>query len=188
MAVESTMQQLGAPAPDFALREVVDGSIVSLDDAKGEALVVAFLSKHCPYVQHIQDALAAVAREYLQRNVAFVGISSNDPGTHPDDAPENLAVQKRDVGFGFPYLFDETQQVALAYGAACTPDFFVYDADRKLAYRGRFDETRPGQGQPTGNDLRAALDHILAGKGAPQEQVPSMGCGVKWRPENDPNA
>ena len=184
----STMQELGTPAPAFSLREVADGSIVSLDDLKGEALVVAFLSRHCPYVKHVQDALAALAREYMQRNVAFVGIGANDPGSHPDDAPDKLAEQKRDATFGFPYVFDDSQQVALAYGAACTPDFFVYDADRRLVYRGRMDETRPDQGQPTGRDLRAALDAILAGAAPPAEQRASMGCSIKWRPENDPNA
>lgn len=183
----STMRQLGTPAPEFALMEVSDGSIVSLDDLRGGALVVAFLSRHCPYVKHVQDALAALTREYLQRDVAFVGIGANDPGSHPDDAPDKLAEQKRDAAFGFPYLFDDSQQVALAYGAACTPDFFVFDADRSLAYRGRMDETRPGQGEPTGRDLRAALDAILAGDAPAADQHPSMGCSIKWRPENDPN-
>jgi peroxiredoxin len=188
MAVSSTMLELGTPAPGFSLPEVTDGSTVSLDDLTGEVLVVAFLCRHCPYVVHVQDALAALAREKIaEGRVAFVGIASNDPGTHPDDAPERLAEQKQEVGFPFPYLFDGTQEVARAYGAACTPDLFVFDRERTLAYRGRFDGTRPGEGSPTGADLRAAIDALLAGERPTDDQWPSMGCSIKWRPGNEPS-
>ncbi len=145
MAATSNMLELGTPAPGFSLPEVADGRTVSLDDfTDADALVVAFLCRHCPYVQHVQDELASLAKEYLDRGIAFVGISSNDPEAYPEDAPESLAEQKRQVGFDFPYLFDESQDVARAYRAACTPDFFVFDRERRLAYRGRMDETRPG--------------------------------------------
>lgn len=188
MAATSTMQmELGTPAPDFSLSEVTDGSTVSLGDLAGApALVVAFLCKHCPYVVHVQDVFTALAKEYQERGVAVVGIGSNDPGVSPDDTPEGLATQKREVGFTFPYLFDADQSVATAYGAACTPDLFVFDGDQKLAYRGRMDESRPGQGEPTGADLRAVLDALLAGDEVPQDQWPSMGCSIKWAPGNAP--
>ena len=182
MAVQSVMTDLGSPAPDFRLIEVETGDKVGLDDFDAApVLVVAFLCRHCPYVKHVQHALADLAREYQQRQVAFVGISANDPDAYPDDAPESLAEQKRQVGFSFPYLFDASQDVARAYKAACTPDFFVYDAQRKLAYRGRMDETRPDMGVPTGADLRAALDALLAGERPSTAQWPSMGCSIKFR-------
>jgi peroxiredoxin len=187
MAVSSTMLELGTPAPGFSLPEVTDGSTVSLDDLAGEVLVVAFLCRHCPYVIHVQEALAALARDYqADGRVAFVGIASNDPGTHPDDAPEHLAEQKREIGFPFPYLFDGTQEVARAYRAACTPDLYVFDRDRSLAYRGRFDDTRPGGDAPTGADLRAAIDALLGGDRPTEDQWPSMGCSIKWRPGTEP--
>lgn len=187
MAVTSTMLDLGTPAPPFALPEVADGTTVSLDDLTGTpALVVMFLSRHCPYVKHVQDELARLSDEYRARGVSFVGICANDPGTHPDDAPERLAEQKSEVGFGFPYLHDATQEIAKAYSAACTPDFFVFDGERRLAYRGCMDETRPGGDAPTGVHLRAALDAILAGGAPTGEQFPSMGCSIKWRPGNEP--
>lgn len=158
------------------------GADVSLSDfAAAPALVVMFLCRHCPYVQHVQHALADLAREYQERGVAFAGISSNDPDAYPDDAPESLAAQKREVGFTFPYLFDETQDVARAFRAACTPDFFVFDADRTLAYRGRMDESRPGMGTPDGTDLRGALDALLGGGRPDRSQWPSMGCSIKFR-------
>ena len=187
MAATSTMLALGTPAPDFALTEVSDGSTVSLGDLTGQVLVVMFLCKHCPYVVHVQDELARLVRDYRDAPVDFVGIAANDPEAYPDDAPEGLAEQKREVGFDFPYLFDETQQVAAAYTAACTPDFFVFDADRTLAYRGRMDETRPGGDPPTGVDLRAAIDALLAGQRPSEDQWPSMGCSIKWRPGNEPS-
>lgn len=185
----STMLDLGTVAPDFSLREVTDGSTVSLDDFDGSpVLVVMFLCRHCPYVQHVQAALADLVRDYQPDGVAFVGIASNDPDRYPDDAPEGLVAQKREVGFDFPYLFDETQDVAKAYGAACTPDFFVFDADRRLVYRGQMDDSRPGQGEPTGRDLGAALDAVIAGEPVASEQHPSIGCSIKWRPGNEPGA
>lgn len=187
MAATSTMMDLGTVAPDFALPEVTDRTTVSRDDLTGDVLVVMFLCRHCPYVVHVQEELASLAREYLDDGrVSFVGISSNDPSSHPDDAPDHLAEQKREVGFAFPYLFDESQEVARAYGAACTPDFFVFDRERRLAYRGRMDETRPGGDPPTGADLRAAIDALLAGGRPSDDQWPSMGCSIKWRPGNEP--
>lgn len=187
MAATSTMMDLGTAAPDFALPEVTDRATVSRDDLTGDVLVVMFLCRHCPYVVHVQEELAALAREYLDDGrVSLVGISSNDPASHPDDAPDQLAEQKREVGFPFPYLFDESQEVARAYGAACTPDFFVFDRERRLAYRGRMDETRPGGDPPTGADLRAAIDALLAGRRPTDDQWPSMGCSIKWRPGNEP--
>jgi peroxiredoxin len=187
VAVTSTMLPLGTPAPGFALEEVTDGSTVALADlADAPVLLVAFLCAHCPYVIHVQHAFAAVADEYRPRGVAVIGISANDPAVSPGDAPEGLAEQKRTVGFRFPYLFDATQEVAAAYGAACTPDLFVFDAQRRLAYRGRFDATRPGQGDPDGADLRRALDALLDGGPVPDDQAPSMGCSIKWRPDTEP--
>jgi peroxiredoxin len=186
MATTSTMLALGTPMPDATLPEVTDGTPVTLSSLPGTALVVMFLSRHCPYVVHVQDQLAALAREYTRRDVAFVGICSNDPASHPDDAPERLAEQKRRVGFDFPYLFDEPQQAARAYTAACTPDVFVFGSDRRLVYRGRIDETRPGGEAPTGADLRAALDALLVGDAPSTDQWPSMGCSIKWRPGNAP--
>ena len=184
----STMQmELGTAAPDLALPEVTDGSTVRLGDLDdAPALVVAFLCKHCPYVVHVQDRFAEVARTYQERGVAVVGISSNDPTVSPDDTPEGLAEQKRTVGFTFPYLFDADQSVAKAYGAACTPDLFVFDRQQRLAYRGRMDETRPGQGTATGSDLRAALDALVAGGAPAAEQYPAIGCSIKWTPGNEP--
>ncbi len=187
VAVESQMMELATPAPDFELEEVTDGSTVALADlAESPALVVAFLCKHCPFVVHVQDEFASLAHEYQARGVQFVGIGSNDPGVSPDDTPEGLAQQKREVGFDFPYLFDADQSVAKAYGAACTPDVFVFDQDRKLAYRGQIDSSRPNKGEPDGADLRAALDALVDGRPVPEDQVPSMGCSIKWAPGNEP--
>ena len=187
MAVTSTMLELGTPAPDFALPEVADGTTVGLDDVTGTAAtVVAFLSRHCPYVKHVQATFAAIAAEYADRGVGVVAIGSNDPTIVAEDAPASLAEQKAEVGFTFPYLFDADQSVARAYGAACTPDLFVFDGQRRLAYRGRMDETRPGQGTPTGDDLRAALDALLAGDAPSTDQYPAIGCSIKWTPGNEP--
>jgi peroxiredoxin len=187
LATTSQPLDRGSPAPDFSLPEVADGATVSLRDLSGEVLVVMFLCRHCPYVVHVQDVLAALARGYVDGGrVAFVGIAANDPTSHPEDAPDRLAEQKRQVGFPFPYLFDETQQVARAYGAACTPDFFVFDGTRRLAYRGRMDGSRPGRGAATGAELRAAIDALLAGEQPSDDQWPPLGCSIKWRPGNEP--
>jgi peroxiredoxin len=181
------MMPLGTRAPAFALPST-DGVIVALEDFIGApALLVMFLCNHCPYVRHVQEPLAALTREYEQRGVAAVGICSNDATAYPDDSPADLARQKERVGFTFPYLIDETQEVAQANQAACTPDFFLFDADQALVYRGQMDESRPGNGLPvTGRDLRAALDAVLAGEAVPPEQHPSVGCGIKWKPGKAP--
>lgn len=188
MATTAPAGILGAAAPNFALEDVSDGATVTLDDVMGPAgVVVMFLCRHCPYVKHVEAELARIAGEYGEQGVGFVGISANDPERQPDDAPASLAEQKRTVGFPFPYLFDATQQVAQAYGAACTPDLFVYDADRRLVYRGRLDATRPGGPEPDGAELRAALDALVAGAPIPDDQQPAIGCSIKWRPGNEPD-
>ena len=187
--VPSTMLPLGTPAPDFSLPEPYTGRTVSLSDFDGApALLVAFLSNHCPYVKHIADHFAAVAGGFQQNGAAVVGINSNDVATHPDDSPDNMKGEVEWRGYTFPYLFDETQEVAKAYRAACTPDFFLFDADRQLAYRGQFDATRPGSEQiVTGRDLQRATGAVLAGKKPSAEQVPSIGCNIKWRAGNEPD-
>jgi peroxiredoxin len=184
----STMLPLGSKAPDFRLPDT-DGRTVSLDDFKdAPALLVIFLCNHCPYVKHVRHELAALARESRDRGVAIVGISANDAVVYPDDSPEQMAREKAEVGYVFPYLYDESQEVAKAYQAACTPDFFVFDRNRSLVYRGQMDDSRPGNGRPvTGKDLRAALDAVLAGTPVPEEQKPSMGCNIKWKPGNAPS-
>lgn len=189
MAVEkSTMLALGTSAPEFDLIDTVTNEQVRLDDlASSKALVVIFLCNHCPFVVHIQDGLVRFARDYQGSDTAIVGISANDAVTYPDDSPERLGEVARERGYGFPVLFDETQEVAKAYTAACTPDFFLFGPDRKLAYRGRFDSSRPGSGVPvTGEDLRAALDSVLENRPVRNAQYPSMGCSIKWKPGNEP--
>jgi peroxiredoxin len=178
----STMLPLGTPAPDFSLPDT-DGRIVSRDDFRdAPALLVMFICNHCPYVKHVRDELARLGREYTARGVAVVAISSNDAAAYPDDSPERMREEKADAGYVFPYLYDETQQVAAAYQAACTPDFFLFDARRELVYRGQLDDSRPGNDVPvTGADLRAALDAVLDGRPVAAEQKPSIGCNVKWR-------
>jgi peroxiredoxin len=177
------MIDLGTVAPDFALPDVTTGRTVrrlDLDDRK--ALLVMFICRHCPYVRHVRQGLASLGRDYLDRDVGIVAISANDPETYPEDAPASLAEEAREAGYTFPYLFDETQEVARAYSAACTPDFFLFDADRRLAYRGQFDSSRPGSGVPvTGEDLRQALDAVLADRPVSEDQRPSVGCTIKWR-------
>jgi peroxiredoxin len=176
------MLPLGTPAPDFRLPDT-NGKIVSLADfSSAPALAVLFICNHCPYVKHIRATLAELAREYQKRGAAFVGISSNDVVTHPADSPENMKLEVKLAGYTFPYLYDETQAVAKAYHAACTPDLFLFDKHHKLVYRGQFDSSRPGNGAPvTGNDLRAALDAVLAGKPVSPHQAPSVGCNIKWK-------
>ncbi|RMF88427.1 MAG: thioredoxin family protein [Nitrospirae bacterium] len=184
-ATESTMVPLGTPAPDFDLPEVSGGRVRRADFA-GRPLLVIFLCRHCPFVKHVAAELARLGRDYGER-VAIVGISANDAAAYPEDAPESLAEAKAAWGWPFPVLYDESQEVAKAYRAACTPDFFLYDADHRLVYRGQLDDSRPGNDIPvTGRDLRAALDACLAGRPAPAEQRPSLGCNIKWRPGNEP--
>lgn len=183
------MHRLGAPAPDFKLPEVVSGKTLSLTDFKNKkALLVMFVCRHCPYVQHIQDELSKLGKDYEKKDLAIVAISANDVGTHPEDAPAHLKEMALEKNFKFPYLYDATQAVAKAYRAACTPDFFLYDAKRTLVYRGQLDDSRPGNGKPvTGNDLRAAIDAVLSGKPVATLQKPSIGCNIKWKPGNEPN-
>lgn len=182
MATESTLLPLGTIAPDFALPNVATGSTVRLDEvAAGRPVLVIFLCRHCPYVQHVKDELARLGRDYGD-SVGVVGISSNDATTHPDDAPLSLAEMARESGFTFPVVYDESQDVARAYGAACTPDSFLFDRDRRLVYHGRLDETRPRSGvAATGADIRRALDAVISGTSAPIEQHPALGCSIKWR-------
>lgn len=180
---ESTMLELGTVAPDFALTDVVSGRTVRRDDfANQKALLVMFICAHCPYVKHIEKGLAKLGADYAAKPIAIVGISSNDADNYPADSPAGLKKQAETMGFTFPYLYDETQAVAKAYKAACTPDFFLFDSDRKLVYRGEFDRSRPGNGVAvTGEDLRAAIDTVLAGKPAIADQRPSIGCNIKWK-------
>jgi peroxiredoxin len=184
----STMLPLGTTAPDFKLPDT-DGKIVSLADFKDKpALLVMFLCNHCPYVKHVRAGLAQLARDYLPRGVAIVGINSNDVANYPDDSPAKMREEVKSAGYLFPYLYDETQAVAKAYRAACTPDIYLFDKQRKLVYRGQLDDSRPGNGIPvTGKDLRAALDAVLAGKPASPHQKASMGCNIKWKAGNEPD-
>ena len=183
MAVTSTMQPLGSTAPDFDLPDTVSGETRSLKAVRGElATVVMFLCNHCPYVKHVNDELVSIASQYADRGASFVAISANDAVQYPEDAPEQMKAVAAEVGYPFPYLYDESQAVARAYGAVCTPDLFVYNADLELAYRGRLDASTPGNGQPLdGADLRGALDALLAGRSPAGEQLASMGCSIKWK-------
>ncbi len=183
----STMLPLGTAAPDFSLPNI-DGRLMSLADAAGEkGTLVMFICNHCPFVKHVADQLAILGREYLPRGVGFVAISSNDVSTHPADSPEQMVHEAEERGYLFPYCYDETQEVAKAYHAACTPDFYLFDAARSLVYRGQLDPSRPGGDVPvTGRDLRVAIDALLAGKPPLAEQVPSLGCNIKWKPGNEP--
>ncbi len=188
VATASTMLPLGTEAPDFALADP-SGARYRRDDFTGApALVVAFICNHCPYVKHIRKEWAAVAAELQGRGVGVVAINSNDSDAYPDDSPAAMAAEIEAMGYTFPYLVDESQEVAKAYHAACTPDFYVFDADRKLAYRGEFDDSRPSNGNPvTGAALCAAVDAVLAGRPVPEPQQPSLGCNIKWRPGNAPD-
>ena len=180
---ESMMLELGTEAPDFALTDAVTGKTVRRDDFRGkQALLVMFICTHCPYVKHIEKSLGKLSQDYAGKPIGIVAISSNDVTTHPADSPAGLKQQAIDQGFKFPYLYDESQDVAHAYHAACTPDPYLFDADFKLVYRGQYDDSRPGNGVPvTGKDLRAAMDAVLAGKPVAREQKPSMGCNIKWK-------
>jgi len=188
VATASTMLELGTQAPDFALPDT-NGKTVRLSDFdEAKALVVMFICNHCPFVKHLRDALAEFGRAYQDKGVAVVAINSNDVANYPDDSPEKMAKEVKDAGYTFPYLYDETQEVAKAYRAACTPDFYVFDADQKLRYRGQFDDSRPKSDEPiTGRDLRAAVDAALAGEDVPEPQKPSMGCNIKWKKGNEPD-
>ena len=194
MAVSSTMLALGTAVPDFALPDVTNGRTVSLADfAEKKALLVMFLCAHCPYVVHVRPELARIARNYAGKSVALVAITANDAAQYPDDAPAPTAAMARAAGFTFPFLYDETQAIAKAYSAACTPDFFLFDAARRLVYRGQLDSSRPGRGADrpgsgalNGADLRAALDAVLAGQAVSAEQRPSIGCNIKWKPASEP--
>ncbi len=183
----STMRPLGQRAPEFTLPNI-DGKMVSLSDFSGKrGLLVIFMCNHCPFVIHLRSALAAFAKEYQAKGLGIVGINSNDVSTHPDDSPDRMKGEAKSAGYTFPYLFDESQAVAQAYGAACTPDFFLFDSGRRLVYRGQFDDSRPGNGKPiTGSDLRAACDAVLAGKPVPTAQKASIGCNIKWKDGSAP--
>ncbi len=184
----STMLELGTPAPDFDLPDT-DGKRVTLESLHGApGLLVVFLCNHCPFVVHIREQLASFSREYADKGLAIVGINSNDVANYPDDAPARMAEEKQSVGYAFPYLFDDSQEVAKAYKAACTPDFFLFDRQQRLVYRGQFDDSRPDNGKAvTGADLRAAADAVLAGADVPRDQKPSIGCNIKWKAGNAPD-
>ena len=184
----STMLPLGTTAPGFSLPNV-DGRMVSLDAAAGpRGTLVMFICNHCPFVKHVADQLAALGRDCMPRGVGVVAISSNDVASHPADSPEQMIHEAEERGYAFPYLYDETQEVAKAYHAACTPDFFLFDSARKLVYRGQLDASRPGNDLPvTGADLRAAIEAVLENKAQASEQRPSLGCNIKWKPGNEPD-
>jgi peroxiredoxin len=186
-ATPSTMLPLGTRAPFFRLPDT-DGREVSLDDFElATALLIIFLCNHCPYVKHVRRGLVDLVRDLQARGVAVVGINANDVASHPEDSPAQMAREAKEVGYTFPYLHDESQEVAKAYGAACTPDFFLFDAQHQLVYRGQMDDSRPGNGLPvTGADLRAAANALLEGRPVPGDQKPSIGCNIKWRPGNEP--
>jgi peroxiredoxin len=184
MAVQSKMVELGSPAPDFVLTDPTGGAWALRKIAGDGPVLVAFICNHCPYVVHIADAFAAFASEYKDKGLPTVAISANDVRTHPQDGPDKMGEFARAHHFTFPYLYDETQETAKAYGAVCTPDLFLFDANKKLVYRGQFDSSRPGRGAPTGADLRAAADAMLAGRKLSDDQTPSVGCSIKWKPGN----
>jgi len=184
----STMLDLGTKAPNFALPDTVSGKKISLDTfAEKKGLLVMFICQHCPFVQHVQQELARIGQDYMEQGLGIVAISSNSVETHPDDAPEKLKAMAEEQGFNFPFCYDETQEVAKAYTAACTPDFFLFDSSRALVYRGQLDDSRPGNDQPlNGKDLRAAIEQVLADEPIRPDQKPSIGCNIKWAPGNEP--
>lgn len=184
----STMLPLGTEAPDFSLPDT-NGNTVSLRDFKdAKALLVIFMCNHCPFVKHVRGELAQLGKDYISKGVGIVGINSNDVANYPDDSPEKMAEEVKSAGYTFPYLYDETQEIAKAYRAACTPDFFLFGPDKKLVYRGQLDDSRPDNGKPvTGKDLRKALDAVLAGDNITQDQKPSAGCNIKWKAGNQPD-
>jgi len=184
----STMLELGSLAPDFSLPDT-QGQNVSRDAAAGEkGLLVIFMCNHCPFVIHVRQELARLGKDYIAKGFGVVGINANDVSTHPDDSPEKMAQEADNAGYTFAYLYDQSQEVAQAYRAACTPDFFLFDQDKKLVYRGQLDSSRPGNGVPvTGEDLRGAMDALLAGEAVEARQLPSMGCNIKWKTGNAPD-
>lgn len=184
----STMMDLGTRAPDFSLPDVVSGKTISLSTFEGtEALLVMFICRHCPFVKHVQHELARIGHDYSGKDVAIVAISSNDPAVNSEDSPSGLKEMAEQLGFTFPFLYDESQETAKSYEAACTPDFFVFDRSRRLVYRGQLDDSRPSKADPvTGRDVRAALDAVLTDRQVDEKQKPSIGCNIKWRPGNEP--
>ena len=183
MAIASVMLPLGTPAPPFSLRDVVSRQMYSRDSFTGKtAMLVMFICRHCPYVVHVEQGIAKIGRDYTDTGLGIIGISSNDPVQYPDDAPPRLKEMAERLGFTFPFCFDETQDVAKAYRAACTPDFYLFDRERRLVYRGQLDDSRPGNNKPvTGRDLRAAIDAVLVGKPVDSNQKASVGCSIKWK-------
>jgi thiol-disulfide isomerase/thioredoxin len=188
MAATSTMLPIGTIAPDFELPDVITGHTVRRADfSESTGLLVMFLCNHCPYVKHLEEGIAAFAKDYADSDLAIVAIASNDVDAYPEDAPDKLAARARELGFEFPYLYDESQHVAATFTAMCTPDFFLFGPQGTLVYRGRFDESRPNSGVPvTGRDLRAAVDAVLADQPVGEDQWPSMGCSIKWKDGNTP--
>ena len=184
----STMLPLGTIAPDFTLPDT-NGTDITLESVSGDkALLVVFMCNHCPFVIHIESELASIARDYDECGLSMVGISSNDVSTHPDDGPEHMKTKAASAGYNFPYLYDESQEVAKAYRAACTPDIFLFDENNALVYRGQLDDSRPGNDVPvTGSDLRAAIDAVLSGQSVTEDQKPSLGCNIKWKAGNEPD-
>ena len=184
----STMLELNTKAPEFQLPDVVSGKTISLDTFAGKkALLVMFICRHCPFVKHIQTDLAQLGKDYKEKNVGIVAISANNADQYPEDAPEKLKQMAEELGFTFPFCYDETQETAKAYTAACTPDFFLFNAERKLVYRGQLDDSRPSNGIPvTGKHLRLAIETVLVDQPITQEQKPSIGCNIKWKPGNEP--
>ncbi|GAB4526701.1 MAG: thioredoxin family protein [Pleurocapsa sp.] len=182
------MLPLGTTAPDFQLPDVVSGETISLNTfGDRQALLVMFICQHCPFVKHVQEQLAQIGKDYSNQPLGIVAISANDVANYPNDSPEKLRQMAQELGFKFPLCYDETQEVAKAYTAACTPDFFLFDRDKKLVYRGQLDDSRPSTNIPvTGKDLRRAIDAVLAGKAVDMEQKPSIGCNIKWKPGNEP--
>jgi peroxiredoxin len=180
--------ELGTAAPAFRLPDTVSGKTISLETFAGkQALLVMFICRHCPYVVHVKEELARIGKDYAGKSLGIAAISANDAATHPDDAPDQLKAMAKELGFAFPFCYDESQETAKAYSAACTPDFFLFDRGRALVYRGQLDESRPGNGKPvTGKDLRAAIDAVLAGTPVSPDQRPSIGCNIKWKPGNEP--
>lgn len=189
MAMASVMLPIGTPAPPFALRDVVSGRTYSLESFAGKtALLVMFICRHCPYVVHVEQEIAKIGRDYRDTDMGIVAISSNDPGQYLDDAPQRLNEMAERLGFTFPFCFDETQDVAKTYRAACTPDFYLFNQERRLVYRGQLDDSRPGNNKPvTGRDLRTAIEAVLTGTPVDSNQTASIGCSIKWKPGNAPS-